>query len=158
MIATDYVARIVTGAVLAAAAASKVADFTWFKQSLENFELTPKRLAGKVAAIIVIAELLIGGMLVVGIAVPWSVYSALALFVIFSVAITVNFVRGRLDVKCGCFGFWKKSKIGWQLLLRNLGFTGLACLSLYSASDETPLLSVSIFILCILLLVSPFFI
>lgn len=69
-------------------------------------------------------------------------------------AISVNLAKGRFEIDCGC-GFWGKSKIGWHLVLRNLGFAGLAIVSgaLWSITH----LYVWIFFLSVFLVLVPVF-
>lgn len=60
-----------------------------------------------------------------------AIAGAMGLMVIFTVAITINLLRGRKDISCGCGGVMGNHKISWWLVVRNgcvsLGF--LLCFS-----------------------------
>ncbi|MDE2003411.1 MAG: methylamine utilization protein MauE, partial [Betaproteobacteria bacterium] len=51
-----------------------------------------------------------------------------ALLLVFSVAVTINLVRGRRDVDCGCFGPAGTSNAGLSgwIVLRNLALAAMA--------------------------------
>jgi len=112
-----------------ASSASKLLDFRWFAGALAAYELAPKKLARTAAAGVVTVEGASGVLLVAAKLMPWPAYAAAGLFACFAVAIGINLVRGRFNVACGCSALWKNSKIGWHLLIRNLGLCGLALLS-----------------------------
>lgn len=124
----QLISRYSVGIILLVGSISKLANMEWFIGVLRRYNLAPRDSDVVMALAIAIAELALGLFLIAGEWLPWSVYIALFLFLIFTVAITINLIRGRF-IECGCGGFWKRGTIGWQLVLRNLGLSGLALLS-----------------------------
>jgi len=66
-----------------------------------------------------LAELLAGLGLLSGFWLVPAIVLALALFVVFCVAITLNLVRGRRDLSCHCGGAIGNHLISWWLIGRN---------------------------------------
>jgi uncharacterized membrane protein YphA (DoxX/SURF4 family) len=112
----DVVARfaaIVLGAVFVVAAVSKiVAGTTYVAQARELGVPTP------VATVLPGVELIVGALLVAGIAAPLPAIAALVLLIGFSVAIARQLVDGR-HPPCACFGAWSQRPLGEGHLLRN---------------------------------------
>jgi hypothetical protein len=57
---------------------------------------------------------------------------AVILPLVFSLAIAVNLLRGRVEIDCGCFASALKQRISWSLVARNAVLGGLALLVLTS--------------------------
>jgi hypothetical protein len=87
------------------------------------------------------AEAVVGVLLLVGVAMPWPAYAAVALGVVFLVALGQARLRGVERLRCGCFGA-AEGKTD-HLLLRAGGFTALALVAAFggglelSASSDT---------------------
>lgn len=59
---------------------------------------------------------------------PVTELTAAAIFLTFVLAISINLLRGRNEVSCGCFG-GRSDNISWHLVARNLALASLAWLS-----------------------------
>ncbi|MGO4119283.1 MauE/DoxX family redox-associated membrane protein, partial [Rhizobium ruizarguesonis] len=46
--------------------------------------------------------------------------TAFTLLVVYSVAITINLVRGRNEISCGCGGVLGTHNLSWKLVIRNI--------------------------------------
>jgi hypothetical protein len=125
----NFVSRVVVGVFLLLAAVSKLGLFPSFVKTLTNFRVVPQRCAAPTALAVLLAEFTTGVFLVGGLQTRLASYSAIALLTCFTIAILTNLVRRQFDLECGCFGRWKKDRIGWHLLLRNTGLLGLTALS-----------------------------
>jgi uncharacterized membrane protein YphA (DoxX/SURF4 family) len=113
-------AAIVLGAVFVVAAVSKmVAGTAWVAQARELG--APSSVATALPGV----ELVLGALLVVGIAQPAPAVGAAALLVLFSVAIGRQLVDGR-HPPCACFGAWSQRPLGDGHLVRNAGLFVLA--------------------------------
>jgi hypothetical protein len=66
-----------------------------------------------------LAELLAGLGLISGFWLVPAIVLAMALFVVFCIAITINLVRGRRDLSCHCGGVIGNHLISWWLVGRN---------------------------------------
>jgi uncharacterized membrane protein YphA (DoxX/SURF4 family) len=123
----DAVARVtglVLGAVFVVAAVSKlVAGTAWVAQARELGAPTP------VATALPGVELIVGSLLVAGVASPLPAIAALVLLVAFSVAIARQLVDGR-HPPCACFGAWSQRPLGEGHLLRNAALIVLALVAL----------------------------
>jgi uncharacterized membrane protein YphA (DoxX/SURF4 family) len=123
----DAVARlaaIVLGAVFVVAAVSKmIAGTAWLSSARELGAPTP------MATALPGVELVVGVLLVTGIAAPVPAIAAAVLLVVFSVAIARQLVDGR-HPPCACFGSWSQRPLGEDHLVRNAGLFVLALLAL----------------------------
>jgi MFS superfamily sulfate permease-like transporter len=128
LLSVSFGSRLAVGVLLLLASVSKLLIFPEFVKTIGEFEIVPRRFATAGAWLIVFLELLTAIFFLGRIQLRFATYSAIALVSGFTAAIIINLVRGRFNLQCGCFTFWKKSKIGWHLLFRNLGLAGLAVL------------------------------
>lgn len=124
------VASTVTlGLVLTAAALGKWLNFRWFVGVLAKYGLVPRGSLKPVAFAIASLETILGPTLLLRVGLPWSADCASGLFLVFGTVIALSLARGKIDIDCGCTGLWKKAKVRWPLVSRNLGLAGLAFLS-----------------------------
>lgn len=118
------VAAIVLGAVFVVAGASKlVAHESWLAQA------AGLGVAPRIARLVPVAEIVLGGLLVSGWGSPASIWLALAVLAAFTVVLVVNLARGRRPA-CACFGAWSASPIGWGHVARNLAFVAIGIVAL----------------------------
>lgn len=118
------VAAVVLGAVFVVAAVSKIAAGTaWVSQARE--------LGAPVAVATVLpgVELVIGALLIAGIAGMLPAVAAAVMLVLFSVVIARQLVDGR-HPPCACFGAWSQKPIGEGHLARNAGLFVLALVAI----------------------------
>ena len=93
--------RLLVGTVFLFMGSSKMADLGEFADAIRLYKLIPGVTAGAAARIIAATEVALGAALLLGLALPWASTVGIGLLVIFTFAITVNLVRGRL-IPCGC--------------------------------------------------------
>lgn len=150
------VARYLLAGVLCAGAISKCFNFKWFTRVLSKYNLVPRTVTALVAFAVTCAELLAGILLFWRRFLPGSAYFAIALFFVFTSAVVISLLRGRMDIECGCNGWQKRMKVGWHLMARNMGLVGLGfvVLSVGFASARVQLLS---FAVSFVLLLVPLF-
>jgi uncharacterized membrane protein YphA (DoxX/SURF4 family) len=116
-------AAIFLGAVFVVAGVSKiVAGPTWVAQARELGAPAP------VATALPGLELVVGALLVTGIAAPLPAVVA-AFMLVFSVAIARQLVDGR-HPPCACFGAWSQRPLGEGHLLRNAGLIVVALIAI----------------------------
>ncbi|WP_216912452.1 MauE/DoxX family redox-associated membrane protein [Nocardia noduli] len=105
------------GAVLVLAGVPKVGDRARMTRAVRGYRLLPDSFAPVVGAGLPWLEIVLGVALVLGVAPRITGAVAAALFAAFFVALTVNLVRGRRDLDCGCFAFGAGAEeiahIGW---------------------------------------------
>jgi uncharacterized membrane protein YphA (DoxX/SURF4 family) len=118
------IAAVLLGAVFVVAAVSKiVAGTAWVAQARELGAPTP------VATMLPGVELVLGALLVAGIAAPIPAVVAALLLIVFSVAIARQLVDGR-HPPCACFGAWSQRPLGEGHLLRNAALIIVALLAI----------------------------
>lgn len=96
-------ARLVLGSVLVVAGALKVADPQGSVAAVRAYELLPAAAATAVGWGLPFAEVLIGLVLLLGIAVRPAAVAAAGLLAVFVAAVASAAARG-LSIDCGCFG------------------------------------------------------
>ncbi|QNG17845.1 DoxX family membrane protein [Rhodococcus triatomae] len=106
----------VLGGTLVLAGLPKLRDRAGLLTAVQGYALLPAPVEAAVARLLPIAEIVVGGALILGIARTWAALAAAALFLAFFAGLTINLVRGRRDLDCGCFAFGGSDdvpRIGW---------------------------------------------
>ncbi|MGI5221536.1 MauE/DoxX family redox-associated membrane protein [Nocardia sp. CA-290969] len=120
------------GTVLVIAGVPKTVDRARTERSVRGYRLLPDPLVVVVAAVLPWAEIVVGAALVSGLVPRVTGSAAAALFVVFFLALTVNLLRGRRDLDCGCFAFAaggaEIAHIGWWHAIRAAGLAVAAVL------------------------------
>jgi len=117
--AISWTVSLALALVFGASTTIKFVEFSEFRGALENYRIVPERLSLPAAVIVPISEL--GAA--IGMLTP-RVHAAAAmllifLLAIFTVAIALNMMRGRLYIDCGCFGPMLRQPLSNWLLVRN---------------------------------------
>lgn len=133
--AVELALRLGVGLVLLAASAAKLRSPRELPDVLRGYAV-PARLAAPAAAVLVVAEVAVGGLLVAGVAPRAVSAAAVALGLVFVGAVGRMQLRGVRRLRCGCFGAAERST-GF-LLARALAFTALASLAALAAYLGTP--------------------
>lgn len=125
----SLVARLGLAAVWLISGGLKFLDPVQTKIAVRAYQLLPESLVGPVAMALPLIEIILGLLLLVGLAVRASAaVSVLVLVVLIGVIISV-WARG-LSIDCGCFGGGGAADVGaWDYLseiLRDIGFLALA--------------------------------
>jgi hypothetical protein len=121
--------------VFAASSLGKVRTWSEFPGVVQNYRLLPRMAVRPVAWTLPVLEGLVAVGILVGPSRPWAARLALALLVVFSLAVTINLLRGRRHIDCGCFRFALRQPLSWWLVARN---GVLALLALVAAGGEAP--------------------
>jgi uncharacterized membrane protein YphA (DoxX/SURF4 family) len=133
VIELSVVARILVGLLLLWAAAAKLRRRDDLPDWLAAYGL-PARLVRPAAWAVMVAEAVVGVMLLAGLALPASAYAAVALGTVFVVALAQARLRGVARLRCGCFGASEGRTS--LLLLRAAGFTALAALAAFTEGSD----------------------
>lgn len=119
-----FVIQLLIGLMLLGTGISKAFTAQQFLTSFEAYKLIPSSLAPTAAFLVILAELLVGSLLIVSLKVRWASVLALGLFLVFTVAITSAWRRG-LQIDCGCF-LGLPEPVGPGAVIRDLIFTLMA--------------------------------
>lgn len=144
-------ARVLLGAVLAVTGIGKLANHRTFVLIVRSHKLVPEASVAALCWFLPITEIVLATLLFSGTLLPLAALGAAGLLVAFSVAISLNLVRGHRDAPCGCCGDANSGRIGWHMVLRNLGLIGLAAVSGGGMGSFVPYVA----LLSILLIILP---
>lgn len=127
--AIEAVLRGALALLLIATAFAKVRDFGAFRAAMIGYELLPDRFTSGVAVMLVSTEALLG--LALATPAAWrlrdaALLASAALFALYGFAITVNLLRGRRDIDCGCAGPAARQPLSEWLLARNAVLIAMA--------------------------------
>lgn len=121
-------ARVALALLFGSTALHKVADFDGFRRAMYAYDLVPDGLLSPVAAALGVAEAFVAlGFLWQGSAAAAGLI-AVALLVVYTLAIAVNLARGRRDVDCGCTGAGRRQPLGPGLVTRNIVLMAASCI------------------------------
>jgi uncharacterized membrane protein YphA (DoxX/SURF4 family) len=124
------VVRLGLAAVWLAAGASKVGDLAASGRAVNAYQVMPYDVAKVVGAALPFVELMLGVLLLAGLATRLAATISTLLLVVFIAGITSAWIRG-LSIDCGCFGKGGQLAAGQTPsygpeILRDLGFLALA--------------------------------
>ncbi|CAM2860558.1 MauE/DoxX family redox-associated membrane protein [Prescottella defluvii] len=109
------------GGILLLAGVPKIRDRDGLLRVVRGYRILPAPLERLVAATLPSVEIALGVALIAGFAPRVAASAASVLFVGFCVGLTVNLLRGRRELDCGCFAFGQEGespRIGWFHALR----------------------------------------
>lgn len=112
------VCRFVLATIFVLAGTAKLARRREFAEAVRNYQLLPVWASEVVSRSLPPGELIVGVLLLLGVApVPVAAVAAFCLLA-FSVAIAMNLLRGR-RIDCGCFGLVADSQLTWSSVGQN---------------------------------------
>jgi uncharacterized membrane protein YphA (DoxX/SURF4 family) len=114
-----FLLRILLGGLFVFSSIDKVQYPDEFAIAVRAYKLLPVGLSNLFALGVAWAEIVAGGMLILGIMTRRAAGAILLLLVAFTVAIATTLVRG-LAIDCGCFSNEGGSQTGFTLIIRNL--------------------------------------
>ncbi len=129
--------QLLLAVVFAVAAVAKLADRSGTRRAIEAFGV-PSRLTTGGATLLPIAEIAIAAALVPAATARWSALAALALLVIFCIAIARTLRAGSAP-DCNCFGGLTQTEVGRGTLIRNLLLGALAAFVALSGQSVSAL-------------------
>lgn len=118
--------RALTGVILLVAGMSKLASPGTFAAVVDNYQLLPRCVSRLVARLLPIAEIVVAGLLLTRTGADFGALAAAGLFAVFAGAMSVNLLRGRSNIACGCFGSSESSPLRWRYAIRNIALAGTA--------------------------------
>ena len=119
------VLRIAIGGIFVVAGASKVGQAAAFAAQIAGFRLLPEPLIAPLAVMLPYWEIVLGGLLILGLFTRIAAWVGVVLFATFDLAIASAVVRG-MTVSCGCFGPNDATVTTWAEVARDAVFVALA--------------------------------
>ncbi len=131
-----WTASLVLAAIFIASAAMKFADLDEFRGALESYRIAPSVFEPLLTLAIPLVELFAAiGLMFTNLRAEAAI-ALLVLLSIFSAAIAINLLRGRVYIDCGCFGPALRQKISWWLAARNCALAVFAIVAAVPASPR----------------------
>lgn len=119
-----------------ASGAMKLFQPRHFVGVVRDFQILPDVLTKPVAYALPYLELCVGLFLLLNAYGDLFLIIAVILLAAFTFAITVNLLRGRVSISCGCFGS-RKTELTWLLVVRNLVLVLMAVTGLIHGGQLT---------------------
>lgn len=118
-------ARVILSILFLSAAVSKLMHFDKHVGVVQDYQIVPERFVRLFSQLEVAAEIAVGMMLWVGLLPGLAALGATGLLVMYGIAISINLLRGRTEVSCGCGGAAGSHQLSWWLVLRNALLLGI---------------------------------
>jgi uncharacterized membrane protein YphA (DoxX/SURF4 family) len=128
--------RIAIGALLLAAALSKIGEAAEFARQIHHLRFAPFGLENLVAITLPWVELVAALAILSGVEPRGGAVLAAGLLVVFVVVVAVAMVR-HLDVECGCFGTADATRVGATKLFENLVALAVALVACQDAQARS---------------------
>lgn len=110
---------VCTGLVFVTAGAQKLRHRAILSGVIANYRLLPAALVAPAAAVLAPLEIVLGLLLLFGVARPFAPLAGLGLLGLFAAAMAINIVRGRREIDCGCNQSFLRQPLRWSLVGRN---------------------------------------
>ena len=133
---TYFVLRTGLGAICLLAGVEKLRAPREFFQGVEQYGLVRPRFAPITGSVLIGAEIVLGGLLVSGLAPVVAALGAIVLFSVFAAALAVSIGRDN-TAPCHCFGASEVEKISPAALVRALVLVGISVAVLVLALGDT---------------------
>ena len=105
--------------VLVAAVVHKLRSWPAFRAAVADYRLLPDAFVAPAAVALCSLEAVAGvALLVEGLRIAGA-WLAIAAIGIATAAVTINVLRGRTDIHCGCGGIESRQSLSWSLVARN---------------------------------------
>lgn len=128
--------RLSLALLLATAAWQKLRAPATFAAAIGAYHLAPSWAAAPLAAVLLLAEIVTAGLLVMPSLPPYGALLAATLLALYAAAMAINLGRGRRDLDCGCGGPGMRRPVSGALVLRNLVLAGAALPLLLPVADR----------------------
>jgi hypothetical protein len=112
--------RILGTLVFATALAGKVRHLDEWVGIVANYRLAPDLFSRLLAGLVMALEALVVLLLGAGLAPRVGAALAICLLCVFAIGMTVNLLRGRTEIDCGCFQSGLRQRLSIALVVRNL--------------------------------------
>lgn len=111
------------------AAVHKLKAVAVFKATMDEYQLVPQMLSGVTAALLIVAESLAAILVLVPAVRTTGLMIMASLLLIYTAGISINLLRGRRDIDCGCSGPASRHELSGWLVTRNLVLLSLVLLA-----------------------------
>lgn len=134
MILASSTASVICAVFLIAAGLLKIKSLSSFGDQIVAYQVLPVGIARLAGYLLPFIEIVLGAALLL---IPRLGFVAAPLFVSFGIAVGLNLLRGRTELRCGCFGASGKHTISFSHLGGNVLLTALALFGAINALRPT---------------------
>jgi hypothetical protein len=127
---------MVVAVVFLTSGVMKLVDKKTFVAVVRDFALLPDSVATFLGTVLPYFEILIAVTLILDIYRGVLLGVAIVLLTSFATAVSINLLRGRSYISCGCFGAHENSPLTWSLVSRNLLLIGVAVVSSLTSNSS----------------------
>lgn len=120
MISLFFMMKIGLATLFISTGIDKIKKFSIHQLIIKEYRIIPENQIRLFTIIEIFAEIFISICLFIGLFHTFTLICAALLFLVYSVAILVNLLRGRKEISCGCGGVLGNHKLSWMLVVRNL--------------------------------------
>ncbi|MDB5032770.1 MAG: DoxX family protein [Chlorobi bacterium] len=121
--------RVVLGVIFLVAGAEKLVALPTFGHSIADYQLLPESLSNIFALSFVWTEIVVGVLLLAGVAIRGSALVTAAMLIVFLVAVISAIARG-MTIDCGCFA-GKSEPVGPKKVIEDLLLLAAALFLIY---------------------------
>lgn len=122
--------RVCVGLIFVVAGLQKASHWHLLPGVIANYRLLPAWAVTLSSLLLPPIEATLGVFLLLAVLEPWSVLTGMAVLGLFALAMTINIVRGRIHIDCGCGDSFLRQTLSVKLVARNLALVILLCPSL----------------------------
>ncbi|OMF60470.1 hypothetical protein BK141_23290 [Paenibacillus sp. FSL R5-0765] len=134
MVELILVLKLFLALIFLSSSIEKMLDMNKHKGNVRNYNIVPKQFLHIAGVLDVSLEFLTGIGLILGLYHPVFFSIGSLLLLVYTIAITINLLRGKTDLSCGCNGMVGNHNISWVLVMRNIVLVGLCLLGIYFGS------------------------
>ncbi|USG67271.1 DoxX family membrane protein [Brevibacillus ruminantium] len=127
--------RVMLGTLFISAAVTKIGDLEKYTLIIKEYKILPEFTLYLFVRFKLVAEITTGVFILVGLYLPFMYLIACFLMLLYTLAITINLLRGRREISCGCGGMAGNHQLSWTLTIRNLAIF-FGCYWLYLSSTD----------------------
>ncbi|MFJ8516171.1 MauE/DoxX family redox-associated membrane protein [Lysinibacillus xylanilyticus] len=99
---------------------SKIKNYEDHVFSIIEYKIIPTKYVRKYAVIDITLEILLGLAFLIGMYIKYAFVGSTLILAIYTIVISINVIKGRTDIDCGCGGIVGAHKLSWMLVYRNL--------------------------------------
>lgn len=125
----DYlilVSRLFLSLVFFSSSIYKISNFPQHVNTIFNYQVLPKKYVKFLAVIGIVLEVFISLGLFLGLFLKISSILTILLLLLYIIFVSVNLLRGRNNISCGCGGIVGDKEISSSIIIRNLLFILIA--------------------------------
>ncbi|WP_232463517.1 MauE/DoxX family redox-associated membrane protein [Tumebacillus avium] len=127
--------RILLGTIFVSSFLEKIRKYEEHKSIIRDYRILPDRIVPYFSAIEVGLQLLTAALLYLGIFLPVAGMLSAILLAMYSIAVSMNLLKGRTEISCGCGGIVGNHQLSWGLIIRNVLL--IACSSVIMTTNTT---------------------